>query len=567
VVSNDRSSTAVRDLRVLFDVGVTGTLTDGQLLDRFVARREEAVFEVILHRHGPMVWGVCRRVLRDHHDAEDAFQATFLVLARKASSVLPREKLGDWLYGVAYQTAVRARVTRTRRRMREGQVVDMPEPEAVSQDHRDDLTEWLDLELSRLPEKYRIPMVLCEWEGKTHREAADQLGWPIGTVSGRLSRAKAMLARRLSRRGMALSVGWLAVLLAQESASASMPTHLIASTAQAARLIAAGGAAAGMVPAGVAALTREVMKLMLLSKMKVATAMLVVGIALVAGGTGLAYRAQAQVPKQEKALESNQEKAIEGSWVTESIVRDGKTLDESKGVTFEFGKDTLTIIHEGGRLEPGTHKYKLGTSEMPMTIDLKTTRPDDKEMASKGIYSLKGDTLIICLAEPGADRPTELRATAGSGTTLTVLRRSGRRNETVPAPSPATIVRPLVGDEKLIQGAWDVIAMEKDGVDVTKELRRVEFRENGYMFMRWLKDQGPTPSDNPPITFFHLDQLARPKAIAIDRNLPQPKRGIYTLVGDILIVCLDEGIGQDRPTTFSARKGSGRTLIVLKKVM
>jgi RNA polymerase sigma-70 factor (ECF subfamily) len=101
VVSRSRSSTAVRDLQALFDVGVMGTLNDGQLLDRFVARREEAVFEALLHRHGPMVWGVCRRVLRDHHDAEDAFQATFLVLARKASSVMPREKLGNWLHGVA----------------------------------------------------------------------------------------------------------------------------------------------------------------------------------------------------------------------------------------------------------------------------------------------------------------------------------------------------------------------------------------------------------------------------------------------------------------------------------
>src|SRR4051794_29580856 len=100
---NSGINVAVRDLQILFDVGVTGVLSDGQLLDRFIARREGAVFEAIVHRHGPMVWGVCRRVVRDHHDAEDAFQATFLVLARKASSVMPREKVGNWLYGVAYQ--------------------------------------------------------------------------------------------------------------------------------------------------------------------------------------------------------------------------------------------------------------------------------------------------------------------------------------------------------------------------------------------------------------------------------------------------------------------------------
>ena len=157
-------------------------------------RREGAVFEAIVRRHGPMVWGVCRRVLRDHHDAEDAFQATFLVLARKAASVMPREKLGNWLYGVAYQTAMKARAMRAKRRGREGQVPDMPEPMAVPDDLRDDLAESLDRELSRLPEKYRTPIILCDLEGRTHREAASQLGWPIGTVSSRLSRARSMLA-------------------------------------------------------------------------------------------------------------------------------------------------------------------------------------------------------------------------------------------------------------------------------------------------------------------------------------------------------------------------------------
>ena len=215
---------AVRDLQTLFGMGVMGALSDGQLLDRFVERREGAVFEAIVRRHGPMVWGVCRRVLRDHHDAEDAFQATFLVLARKAASIMPREKLGNWLYGVAYQTATKARAMRAKRRVREGQVPDMPEPMAVPDDLRDDLAESLDRELSRLPEKYRTPIILCDLEGRTHREAASQLGWPIGTVSSRLSRARSMLAKRLTRRGMSLSGGSLAVLLAQESASASMPT-------------------------------------------------------------------------------------------------------------------------------------------------------------------------------------------------------------------------------------------------------------------------------------------------------------------------------------------------------
>jgi RNA polymerase sigma factor (sigma-70 family) len=284
---------ASQDLRTLFSVGMLGGLSDGRLLEQFAVHREEEAFEEIVRRHGPMVWGVCRRVLRDHHDAEDAFQATFLVLARKGPSIAHRELVANWLYGVAYQTATKARSTRARRRMREALVTDMPEPEAVSQDQRNDLTEWLDSELSRLPDKYRIPVVLCELEGKTHREVAEQLGWPIGTVSGRLSRARAKLARRLSRRGMLLSAGSLALLLAQDAVSASMPTKLIGSTALAANLfVAAGAVTAGVVSARVAILMREVMKMMLLGKLKVATMVVLVGSAIVGGWTGvLAYRA------------------------------------------------------------------------------------------------------------------------------------------------------------------------------------------------------------------------------------------------------------------------------------
>src|SRR5262249_31367081 len=138
-------------------------------------------------------------------------------------------------------------------------------------DPRDALSEALDRELSRLPEKYRIPVILCELEGKTHKEAGRQLGWPVGTVSSRLSRARTLLARRLSRPGMVLTGGSLAVLLAGDAASASMPTRLVGSTAQAARLIATGGAvSAGMVSAEVAALTVEALKTMLLGKLKVA---------------------------------------------------------------------------------------------------------------------------------------------------------------------------------------------------------------------------------------------------------------------------------------------------------
>src|SRR5262249_40356593 len=148
-------------------------------------------------RHGPMVWGVCRRLLVNHHDAEDVFQATFLVLVRKAASIVPREMLGNWLYGVAYQTAVEAPATTPRQRAREKQVTAMPEPETQPAETWHALQPVLDQELSRLPDKYRVPVVLCDLEGKTRRAVAQQLGWPEGTVAGRLARARALLARRL----------------------------------------------------------------------------------------------------------------------------------------------------------------------------------------------------------------------------------------------------------------------------------------------------------------------------------------------------------------------------------
>jgi RNA polymerase sigma factor (sigma-70 family) len=290
---------ASRELGTLFNEGVVGLLSDGQLLDRFVERREASTFEAIVERYGPLVWGVCRRVLRDHHDAEDAFQATFLVLARKAASVLPREKLGNWLYGVALQTAMKARATRAKRRTRERPAGEMTEPEAVLDERPDERLLRLDWEVARLPEKYRIPIILCELEGKTHRQAAEQLGWPVGTVSGRLSRARALLANRLSRPDTPFTVGALGVLLAHDVARAGVPPELVRCTAQAASLTTAG-VAAGVVSAEVAALTGEVLKTMLLNKLKLAMAMLLAVFVIAAGGTSLAYRAQFAGPANQK---------------------------------------------------------------------------------------------------------------------------------------------------------------------------------------------------------------------------------------------------------------------------
>jgi RNA polymerase sigma factor (sigma-70 family) len=279
-------------------------LTDRQLLADYIGRREEAALAALVHRHGPMVWGVCRRVL-NYHDAEDAFQATFLVLVRKAMSIASPELLGNWLYGVAYQTALKARATAARRRAREKQVTEMPEPAAAEPGLWHDLQPLLDRELSRLPDKYRVAIVLCELEGKTRKEAARQLGVPDGTLAARLARGRMLLAKRLARLGLAVSGGALAVVLSQNAASASLPTSLVSSTIKAASLFAAGPAAAtGVISAQVAALAEGVLKTMLLTKLKIATTMIFVFVLLCAASL-LASRAGEQnndpvAPKQIK---------------------------------------------------------------------------------------------------------------------------------------------------------------------------------------------------------------------------------------------------------------------------
>jgi RNA polymerase sigma factor (sigma-70 family) len=265
-----------------------GGMTDGELLARFLGGRDVYALAALVRRHAPMVWGVCRRLLHNHHDAEDAFQATFLVLVKKAADV-PRHAVANWLYGVARQTAVRVRATAAKRGRRETQVVTMPEPTVA--EVRD--AEWqavLDEELGRLPDRYRGVIVLCDLEGVTRKEAARQLAIPEGSVASRLTRARAMLARRLTRRGVVFSGGSVAAVLSAGSASGSAPPALVASTIQAVTRVASEQAATtGVISANVAALTEGVIRAMLIAKVRGVVALALVACALAAGATALAF--------------------------------------------------------------------------------------------------------------------------------------------------------------------------------------------------------------------------------------------------------------------------------------
>lgn len=266
-----------------------GALPDGELLQRFVDLRDGAAFEAIVWRHGPMVLSVCRRLLQNVHDAEDAFQATFLVLARRAASIARRPSLVAWLYKVAHRIALRARA-RSRKFATAGfPVTDVPAPANPDESVWRELRPLLDEAIQRLPERYRIPIIVCCLEGNTYRAAAELIGCPVSTLSTRLMRARQMLRRELSRRGVTLPAAVLAAALAESTLSAAPSVALVEASVNAAASLAAGhGAAAGMIPESVASLADDAKTIAVGAKGRAAI-LLLLAIGTIAGG--VAYRA------------------------------------------------------------------------------------------------------------------------------------------------------------------------------------------------------------------------------------------------------------------------------------
>ncbi len=257
--------------------------TDRDLLEQFVAGSDADAFEALVRRHGPLVLSVCRRVLTRTQDIEDAFQATFLVLVRRASSLSRPELLGNWLYGVAYRTALKARANAARRQDHERRAADMPRGEPILETAWQEVRAVLDEELSRLPAKYRAPLVLCYLEGKTNEEAARLLGWPKGSISGRLAVGRQRLRRRLERRGLALSVGLLAFLLGQR-ARAEIPATLLGATLKSAQAYGSGQALALVVRPPVADLTGQMLHALWLRYLRrIGLTLLAAGLVAVGG--------------------------------------------------------------------------------------------------------------------------------------------------------------------------------------------------------------------------------------------------------------------------------------------
>lgn len=284
----------LQNLRRLIRRQAAGGLADRELLTRFVRERDEAAFEALVWRHGPMVLSLCQRVLHNSHDAEDVLQATFLILVKKAGAIGKREALASWLYKVAYRIALRVMSRSAKAAHAFTPLEDVPAADAADADRWHELRPLLDAALQRLPEKYRRPIVLCYLQGKTNEEAAEELGCPLGTLTSRLSRARELLRRHLSRRGLTLSAGALGSLLAENAISAAVPLPLAAGTVKAASALAAGSVAAGAVKSSVAILVEGASKTMLTTHVKIAVAVLLATGALAAGAGMVARQRDAR---------------------------------------------------------------------------------------------------------------------------------------------------------------------------------------------------------------------------------------------------------------------------------
>jgi RNA polymerase sigma factor (sigma-70 family) len=295
-MSQGQPTSPLRYLHTVLAPAADEAAMDGGLLQRFVRQHEEGAFAALVRRHGPMVLGVCRRVLNDAGAAEDAFQATFLVLARKAATIRKQDSVAGWLCRVAYRVARSAKAQAARQRALERQWVPMPPPAELSDVERHELRAILDEEVNRLPAKYHAPLVLCYLEEKTHEEAAHRLRWPVGTVKGRLARARELLRGRLARRGLTLTAGLFASELGRTVAPAAVSPLLIIPTVRAAVAFAAEPAVTGAaVSTRAAALAQGVLQSMWKTKFAVG-AVVTLAVSFVLGGGILAYRALANPP-------------------------------------------------------------------------------------------------------------------------------------------------------------------------------------------------------------------------------------------------------------------------------
>ena len=475
-------------LDALLVFGATGSLSDEELLGRFVARRDdeaEAAFAALVERYGPMVLGVCRRVLGNRDEAEDAFQATFLVLARKADSIARPERLANWLFGVARRAALDARACAgcLKARERRVQAISRSEIKPASEDQPDldELRAILDEELARLPERYRGALVLCELDGLTRRAAAERLGIPEGTLASRLARAKDLLRHRLVRRGLAPSALVLHRALALEAPAraAVVPLSLVDSTIKAASRVAAGAALSSAASTSIATLAQGVLKAMLLAKLKG----IVLGLAtaaIVTAGVGVV----AQVPSRVSVPgihQGQQEPVAVAQPVStkKSLVLPGSTaLDPTRlaRVRARFAPARVVSL-----VQVSDYSRKTGQTEF------RELRPGDSVK--------KGDLLAVFYsAEVASKKKDLLDALVQLELDQKILDRVEKNWAAIPEAISLTYVRSVQGDRNQINRAlnilkqWDIPQDEIDALHA--EAKRITADKDAWLKTpegRWIQ--------------------------------------------------------------------------------
>ncbi len=521
-------------------------LPDHALLDRFAADRDECAFAALVERHGAVVLDVARAVLHHAQDAEDVFQASFLVLARNAGTIRTRTSVGCWLHGVARRLALRALRARVRRSRHEAV------PRGAASVPGDDLT-WGEVrvlihdELARLPDALRAPVLLCHLEGLTLDEAAARLELSRSTLRRHLDRARAVLRQRLARRGLAA-----AAITFPTSISNAVPPRTVLETARSAVRFAAGFAeptrAVELANGALSAMTAMRLKLSVLLVATLCT------VGFVVAGTQMGADPQkaelpsapapVAVPEEKPSTKSlTDEEKLQGTWIV--------TNDDSPllGEKWTFKNGQFERAGENNAAEPGTEiktHYKLDPKQDPKTIDFQMVASDGPLLRSmvKGIYVFEGNELRVCFALQSEDRPKSFSKALGR--TLVLKREAPAKAET---------------DDEKLQGAWT-----GTGTDLPFEADTKWTFQHGRLERSWEK-KAPKPEDQVN-TWYKLDPKQNPKTIDLtdqmgtDGPLLFVSKGIYSLEGDELRICLPLR-GEERPKSFS--KDPGRTLVLRRE--
>jgi RNA polymerase sigma factor (sigma-70 family) len=413
--------TVLRHLDRLAGARPLDLLGDGELLQRFAARRDEAAFTALVRRHGPMVLGVCLRVLRHAPDAEDAFQATFLVLFRRARALDRSGSLANYLYTVAYHVALRAKAEAARRGRLARELLGVPRERAHPEAVWSDLQPVLDEELARLPDKYRAPVVLCYLQGKSNGEAGRLLGWPAGTVKGRLSRARDLLRTRLARRGVALSVGLVGALLARHTAAA-VPSWLVEATVRTPTL----GPGVPCPPA--AALAERTLRASVPGKGKAAV-MLVLALGAIVSGVGALGRWAQARPAAETASSA-------------APVAPSGALPPDKPAAEEKRDFTVAgqVLGADGKPVPGARVAVIGLAERPYRGRIGYR---EYETLGAGEADKEGRFRLDCAAETAARAPLRevLASAPGHGLGWSFLGRGAEKDDLVLKLPPEQVIR------------------------------------------------------------------------------------------------------------------------------